>query len=66
MISVIGFEIINGQRGVRATSYAEHDYDLCECGRCIKRRVWHVIMRTEAELRDNIACERVKDAEFLR
>jgi len=30
----------------------------CDCGRCIRRRVWNVFCRVEAELRDKIREER--------
>jgi hypothetical protein len=33
----------------------DHDYDDCQCGRCIRRRVWRIFLREEAAARAMIA-----------
>lgn len=37
---------------------SEHDYDTCQCARCIRRRVWDILLREEAACREAVRLER--------
>lgn len=41
-----------------ATAEQRTHTDGCDCGRCIRVRVWSVFLRVEAELRAELAAER--------